>query len=209
MTAHDFRRTPFASRLLRHAMRDRARRETGSPTSSRSSMFDHRREGIHGRVRHRTAGRSTRRRLAAGTAGFSYWTNGTASVHRRGSAALHFRWTTSLDGSAADMYVPRYAESVVDEQAAMYWAELQLKPRMLACRVAATARAAHIALARQPCRQRAVTFLLNDRYPTKSVAAQASCSSPPPGQLSCFCSCASDVRCAKSRQMFPVSYQRH
>ena len=29
MTAHGFRRTPFASRLLRHAMRDRARRETG------------------------------------------------------------------------------------------------------------------------------------------------------------------------------------
>ena len=55
MTAHGFRRTPFASRLLRHAMRDRARRETGSPASSTSPMFDDWREGIHGWVRQRTA----------------------------------------------------------------------------------------------------------------------------------------------------------
>ena len=54
MTAHGFRRTPFASRLLRHAMRDRARRETGSPTASTSPMFDDWREGIHGWVRQRT-----------------------------------------------------------------------------------------------------------------------------------------------------------
>ena len=55
MTARGFLRTPFASRLLRHAMRDRARRETGSPGSSTSPMFDDWREGIHGWVRHRTA----------------------------------------------------------------------------------------------------------------------------------------------------------
>ena len=55
MTAHGFRRTPFASRLLRHAMRDRARRETGSPASPTSPMFDDWREGIHGWVRQRTA----------------------------------------------------------------------------------------------------------------------------------------------------------
>lgn len=55
MTAHRFRRTPFASRLLRHAMRDRAWRETGSPASSTSPMFDDWREGIHGWVRQRTA----------------------------------------------------------------------------------------------------------------------------------------------------------
>ena len=55
MTAHGFRRTPFASRLLRHAMRDRARRETGSPASSTSHpMFDDWREGIHGWVRQQT-----------------------------------------------------------------------------------------------------------------------------------------------------------
>ena len=54
MTAHGFRRTPFASRLLRHAMRDRARRETGSPASSTSPMFDDWREGIHGWVRQQT-----------------------------------------------------------------------------------------------------------------------------------------------------------
>ena len=55
MTAHGFRRTPFASRLLRHAMRDRARRETGSPASSTSPMFDDWREGIHAWIRQRTA----------------------------------------------------------------------------------------------------------------------------------------------------------
>ena len=55
MTAYGFRRTSFASRLLRHAMRDRARRETGSPASSTSPLFDDWREGIHGWVRHRTA----------------------------------------------------------------------------------------------------------------------------------------------------------
>ena len=55
MSDNDFRRTPFASWLLRHAMRDRARRETGSPDSSTSPMFDDWREGIHGWVRQRTA----------------------------------------------------------------------------------------------------------------------------------------------------------
>ena len=54
MTAHEFRRTPFASRLLRHAMRDRARRETGSPDSRTSPMFDDWLEGIHGWVRQQT-----------------------------------------------------------------------------------------------------------------------------------------------------------
>ena len=54
MTAHGFRRTPFASRLLRHAMRDRTRRETGSPDSSTSPMFDDWREGIHSWVRQQT-----------------------------------------------------------------------------------------------------------------------------------------------------------
>ena len=54
MTTHGFRRTPFASRLLHHAIRDRARRETGSPASSTSPMFDDWREGIHGWVRQRT-----------------------------------------------------------------------------------------------------------------------------------------------------------
>ena len=41
MIESEFRPTPFASRLVRHAMRDRARRETGSPVSPRhpSSMI--------------------------------------------------------------------------------------------------------------------------------------------------------------------------
>ena len=55
MTAGGFRRTPFASRLLRHAMRDRARRETGSPASPTLPMFVDWREGIHGWVRQQTA----------------------------------------------------------------------------------------------------------------------------------------------------------
>lgn len=50
-----FKRTAFASRLLRHAMRDRARRETGSSASSVSPMFDDWRQGIHERVRQQTA----------------------------------------------------------------------------------------------------------------------------------------------------------
>lgn len=55
MTAREFRRTAFGSRLLRHAMRDRARRETGSPESSVSPMFDDWREGVHERIRRQTA----------------------------------------------------------------------------------------------------------------------------------------------------------
>ena len=54
MTTRGFQRTPFASRLLRHAMRDRARRETGSPDSSTSPMFDDWREGVHDWVRQQT-----------------------------------------------------------------------------------------------------------------------------------------------------------
>ena len=49
-----FQRTPFASRLLRHAMRDRARRETGFPASSTSPMFDDWRKGIHAWIRQQT-----------------------------------------------------------------------------------------------------------------------------------------------------------
>ncbi len=55
MTASGFRRTAFGSRLLRHARRDRARRETGSPESSVSPMFDDWREGVHERIRRQTA----------------------------------------------------------------------------------------------------------------------------------------------------------
>ena len=49
MTAHGFRRTPFASRLLHHAMRDRARRETGSPASSTSPSACYLRRTRHAR----------------------------------------------------------------------------------------------------------------------------------------------------------------
>ena len=55
MSNGGFRPTPFASRLLRHAMRDRAWRETGSPDASTSPMFDDWREGIHGWIRQQTA----------------------------------------------------------------------------------------------------------------------------------------------------------
>ena len=55
MTAKRFQRTPFGSRLLRHAMRDRARRETGSPASRVSPMFEDWRDGIHEWVRRQTA----------------------------------------------------------------------------------------------------------------------------------------------------------
>ena len=54
MSSHGFQRTPFASRLLRHAMRDRARRETGSPDSSTSPMFDDWQQGVHDWVRRQT-----------------------------------------------------------------------------------------------------------------------------------------------------------
>ena len=55
MIKSEFRPTPFASRLVRHAMRDRARRETGSPASPTSPFFDDWREGIHEWVRQQTA----------------------------------------------------------------------------------------------------------------------------------------------------------
>ena len=55
MTGSDFRPTPYASRLVRHGIHDRARRETGSPASSTSPMFDDWREGIHSWVRRQTA----------------------------------------------------------------------------------------------------------------------------------------------------------
>ena len=56
MTDQDCRPTPFADQLLRHAMRDRARREAGSPASRTLPMFGDWREGIHEWVRERTAG---------------------------------------------------------------------------------------------------------------------------------------------------------
>ncbi len=55
MTGGGFRRTAFGARLLRHARRDRARRETGSPESSVSRVFDDWRDGVHERVRRQTA----------------------------------------------------------------------------------------------------------------------------------------------------------
>ena len=63
MTRNGFRRTPFASRLLRHAMRYRARRETGSPDSRTSPMFEDWRDGIHGWVRKQTAELVDRERI--------------------------------------------------------------------------------------------------------------------------------------------------
>ena len=55
MPDNEFRRTPFGSRLLGHALRDRARRETGSPDSRTSPMFDDWTEGILQWVRRQTA----------------------------------------------------------------------------------------------------------------------------------------------------------
>ena len=55
MPASDFQRTAFGSRLLRHALRDRARRETGSPDARTSPMFDDWTDGIHEWVRRQTA----------------------------------------------------------------------------------------------------------------------------------------------------------
>ena len=55
MTARDYERTPFGWKLIRHAMRDRARRETGSPDSRMSPMFDDWTEGIHEWVRPQSA----------------------------------------------------------------------------------------------------------------------------------------------------------
>ena len=55
MTGNEFRRTEFASRLVRHAMRDRARRETGSLDSRTSPLFEDWRDGIHGWIRQQTA----------------------------------------------------------------------------------------------------------------------------------------------------------
>mgnify|MGYP007067737751 CR=1 FL=1 len=55
MTAQPFKRTPFASRLIRHAMRDRARRETGSPDPPAPPWFDDWRDGIHPWVRQSTS----------------------------------------------------------------------------------------------------------------------------------------------------------
>jgi hypothetical protein len=47
MTTKEFQRTEFGERLIRHAMRDRARRETGSPESRTSPMFADWRDGLH------------------------------------------------------------------------------------------------------------------------------------------------------------------
>jgi len=58
-----FQRTSFGSRLLRHALRDRARRETGSPESRVSPMFDDWIEGIHEWVRRQTADHVEERRI--------------------------------------------------------------------------------------------------------------------------------------------------
>ena len=55
MRGRDFQRTSFGSQLLRHALRDRARRETGSAESRVSPMFDDWTEGIHEWVRRQTA----------------------------------------------------------------------------------------------------------------------------------------------------------
>lgn len=55
MTSREFKRTAFGSRLLRHAIRDRALRETGLPESSVSPLFDDWREGVHERIRRQTA----------------------------------------------------------------------------------------------------------------------------------------------------------
>lgn len=55
MSQPAYQPTPFARRLVRHAMRDRARRETGSPASPTSPFFDDWRDGIHDRVRQPTA----------------------------------------------------------------------------------------------------------------------------------------------------------
>ena len=54
MTARDYQRTPFGRTLLRHALRDRARRETGFPESRTSPIFDDWSEGIHEWVRAQT-----------------------------------------------------------------------------------------------------------------------------------------------------------
>ena len=51
MTGRRFQRTPFARQLMRHAMRDRAMREWGSPESPTSPMFDDWRDGLHAWVR--------------------------------------------------------------------------------------------------------------------------------------------------------------
>ena len=55
MSVRRFQRTPFGWQLIRHAMRDRAQRETGSPDSPTSPMFDDWREGVHEWVRQHTA----------------------------------------------------------------------------------------------------------------------------------------------------------
>ena len=54
MATRDFQRTPFADTLIRHAMRDRARRETGSLDKRTSPMFGDWTEGIHEWVRPQT-----------------------------------------------------------------------------------------------------------------------------------------------------------
>ncbi len=56
MSAKRFQRTPFGEKLIRHAMRDRAWRETGSRESPTSPMFTDWREGIYEWVRRQTAG---------------------------------------------------------------------------------------------------------------------------------------------------------
>ena len=55
MATRDFKRTPFGDTLIRHAMRDRTRRETGSPDKRTLHMYDDWTDGIHEWVRQQTA----------------------------------------------------------------------------------------------------------------------------------------------------------
>ena len=55
MANRDFKPTPFRDTLIRHAMRDRARRETGSPEAGTSPMYDDWTDGIHEWVRPQSA----------------------------------------------------------------------------------------------------------------------------------------------------------
>ena len=55
MANSDFKRTAFYDMLIRHAMRDRAQRETGSPDERTSPMYDDWTDGIHEWVRQHAA----------------------------------------------------------------------------------------------------------------------------------------------------------